>query len=65
MDQYTRQQTSPDKQGAITKAIEMSKQLNYACVVFSRDIYYIEADAPFVRNWESLIGQWQNGKKVR
>lgn len=47
-------------------AVEMSKGGNkFAAVIFSRGKYYVEDEAPLVRNGESLEAQYENGKKIK
>ena len=66
-DEITIQKKADTKDAAVEQAIELSKQapLYYACVVLSNGVYYIENRTPFVRVWEEIIGQWENGRLLK
>jgi hypothetical protein len=54
------------RESAVKKAEEISKSHGVACVILSKGLYYVEDDeTQFIRNFETLIGVYKNGKKVK
>ena len=51
--------------GARYMAIYMSKKYGYAAIVLSDEAFYVENESPFIRNHETLIAEYENGKKLK
>lgn len=46
---------------ATERAINLSKEVGYAAIIFSRGNYYVESEPPMVRVFESLEAEYKNG----
>lgn len=62
----TTQKKFDNKQDAVKEAISMSLngKTKYAAIILSNEEYFIEDQCPLVRSWESLIGEFENGKPI-
>ena len=58
------------KTKALSKAVELSKDHGFATVIYSSDpdegsSYHVETEVVLIRNWETLIAEYEDGKKIR
>lgn len=49
---------------ATENAISVSKETGYAFLIESRGAYYVEDETPFIRNYERLVAEYDNGEIV-
>jgi hypothetical protein len=52
-------------QDASERAIAVSKESGYSCIILSKGDYFVENEPPFVRSWEELIAEYENGELVK
>lgn len=45
-------------------AESLSVEKGYAAVILSKGIYFVESEPPLVRNFEKLICEYEEGKKI-
>jgi hypothetical protein len=49
---------------AAERAIPLSRQWGYSCIILSRGHYHIETEPTMIRVFEELIAEYENGELV-
>lgn len=58
------QQIKSTEADALQEAKILSETNAYVMVILSRGKYYIETEPSMVRTWETVIAEFENGKRV-
>lgn len=53
-----------DELEAITEATLLAASASYVVVILSKGKYYIEQEPTMIRTWESVIAEFENGKRI-